>query len=73
MYFLELCNNSLRAVHKPCYFQMLFSGNRKGVCHFIANTPLLNDTKVLVFFILIPLPILLKEAYHEYHYDIFAV
>ena len=38
MYFLELCNSSLGAVHKPYYFQMLFSGNRKGVCHFIANT-----------------------------------
>lgn len=71
MYFLELCNSSLGAAHKPYYFQMLFSGNRKGVCHFIANT-LLNDTKVLVFFILIPLPISPKEAYHEYHYDIFA-
>lgn len=34
MYVLELCNNSLGAVHKPCYFQMLFSGDRKGVCHF---------------------------------------
>ena len=36
------------------------------------QTPFLNNTKVLVFFILIPLPISLKEAYHEHHYDIFA-
>lgn len=71
MYFLELCNSSLKAAHKPCYFQMVFGGNRKGVCRFIANT-FLNDTKALVFFTLIPLPISLKEAYPEYHYDIFA-
>jgi len=38
MYFLELCNSSLKAAHKPCYFQMVFGGNRKGVCRFLANT-----------------------------------
>ena len=38
----------------------------------LQQTPFLNNTKVLVFFILIPLPISLKEAYHEHHYDIFA-
>ena len=54
---------------------MLFSNALaviEKVSAILYQTPFLNDTKVLVFFILIPLPISLKEAYHEYHYDIFA-